>query len=161
MLRKSTMLALTAFAVLGLAVSNASAMPGKPGLNGNKGPGMGNPGIIKPAGGIKIIPSNPKGPYKPWPTFNPHPKPKWPIIVRPRPIWYPAPVVVSRPVVIGGPTYVAARPTPGPCTCLSKEYTQEGAVLFKDNCTKEMAMNPPLQQTGAVDPQQQTAQYAR
>lgn len=75
---------------------------------------------------------------------------------RPR-YWYP-------PVVVGGPTYVASRPVaaaPGPCTCLSKEYTPEGAVLFKDRCTNEMAMNPPPapQQTGEADVQQQTAQY--
>jgi hypothetical protein len=158
MLRKSTMTALTALAVLGLAVTNASAFPKGPGI-GNKGPGMGNPGIIKPAGGIKIIPSNPKIPHKPWPTFNPHPKwphPHWHVHYRPR-IWYP-------PVVVGGPTYIASRPVasaPGPCTCLSKEYTPQGAVLFKDRCTNEMAMNPPElpQQTGAVEQQQQTAQY--
>ena len=29
------------------------------------------------------------------------------------------------------------------CTCLTKEYTQEGAVLFKDICTNEAAINPP------------------
>src|SRR5262245_24340691 len=155
MLRKSTLLALTAFAALGLAVSNAAAMPGKPGLNGNKGPGMGNPGIMKPAGGIKIIPSNPivakpKPPGGNWPLY---PKPKPGIIVKP------IPVFVPRPVVVGGPTYVVSRPVvsrPGPCTCLSKEYTQEGAVLFKDNCSNEMAMNPPLQQQGAVEAPQQS-----
>ena len=51
--------------------------------------------------------------------------------------------------------------TPGPCTCLSKEYTPEGAVLFKDRCTNEMAMNPPAQapqQTGQLE-QPQAAQY--
>ena len=37
--------------------------------------------------------------------------------------------------------YSARVVTPGPCTCLSKEYTQEGAVLFKDRCTNEAAMN--------------------
>jgi|KBSMisStandDraft_5_1062788.scaffolds.fasta_scaffold1025976_2 hypothetical protein len=160
MLRKSTMTALTALAVLGLAVSSASAKPGGPGF-GPKGPGMGNPGIVKPAGGIKIIPSNPKIAGKPnlpvkpifvphWPHKHPH----WHVHYRPR-IWYP-------PVVVGGPTYIASRPVasaPGPCTCLSKEYTPEGAVLFKDRCTNEMAMNPPAQQTGAAEPQQQTAQY--
>ena len=42
--------------------------------------------------------------------------------------------------------YSVARPAvAGPCTCLSKEYTPEGAVLFKDRCTNEMAMNPPAQ----------------
>ena len=52
--------------------------------------------------------------------------------------------------------------SPGPCTCLSKEYTPEGAVLFKDRCTNEAAMNPPApapQQTGALEPQVQ--QYSQ
>src|SRR5215216_4088537 len=115
MLRKLTMTALAAVAVLGLAATSASAKPGGPGIIGNKGPGMGNPGIIKPAGGIKIIPSNPimkpKLPVKPifvphWPHKHPH----WHVHYRPR-IWYP-------PVVVGGPTYIASRPiasAPGPC----------------------------------------------
>ncbi len=30
----------------------------------------------------------------------------------------------------------------GPCTCLTKDYTPEGQVVFKDLCTKEMAMAP-------------------
>ena len=151
MLRKSTMTALTALAVLGLAMSNASAKPGGPGF-GPKGPGMGNPGIIKPF----PKPIKPNLPVKPifvphWPHHQPH----WHVHYRPR-IWYP-------PVVVGGPTYIASRPiasVPGPCTCLSKEYTAEGAVLFKDRCTNEMAMNPPApQQTGAIEQQQLTAQY--
>jgi hypothetical protein len=65
------------------------------------------------------------------------------------------PIIYARPVV-----YSAVRPVvsaPGPCTCLSKEYTPEGAVLFKDRCTNEMAMNPPPapQQTGSLEPQPQ------
>jgi hypothetical protein len=154
MLRKSTMTALAALAVLGLAMTNAGAKPGGPGI-GIKGPAM-NPGIVKPAGGIKIIPSNPIKPGKPvhWPGLKPHwphKHPHWHVHYRPR-IWYPAPVAVA-------PTYIASRP--GPCTCLSKEYTPQGAVLFKDRCTNEMAMNPPElpQQTGEAEPQQQTAQY--
>jgi len=31
---------------------------------------------------------------------------------------------------------------PGPCTCLTKNYTPEGQVVFKDLCTKEMASAP-------------------
>ena len=31
---------------------------------------------------------------------------------------------------------------PGPCTCLWKGYTPEGAVVFKDLCTQEMASAP-------------------
>jgi hypothetical protein len=62
--------------------------------------------------------------------------------------WYP------RPVVYG--SYAVAQPVAGPCTCLSKEYTPEGAVLFKDNCTNEMAMNPPaVEPTAEVAPPQQ------
>ena len=61
------------------------------------------------------------------------------------------------------PYYYAARPvisTPGPCTCLSKEYTPQGQVLFKDRCTNEAAINPPLQQQSAVEaPQQSPATY--
>ena len=49
------------------------------------------------------------------------------------------------------------------CTCLTKEYTPEGAVLFKDICTNEAAINPPArlpQQTGYA-PQPQTAPQAQ
>ena len=49
------------------------------------------------------------------------------------------PLLYSTPVVYG----IARTPVAGPCTCLTKEYTPEGAVLFKDRCTNEMAMNPP------------------
>jgi hypothetical protein len=68
-----------------------------------------------------------------------------------RPVWYPRPVVYAavRPVAVS---------SPAPCTCLSKEYTPEGSVVFKDRCTNEMAMNPPPappQQTGQLEPQQQ------
>ena len=72
-----------------------------------------------------------------------------------RPIWYaPRPVIYS--------AYAPRIVTPGPCTCLSKEYTPEGAVLFKDRCTNEAAINPPApapQQTGALEPQVQ--QYSQ
>ena len=99
MLRKPTMLALTAIAALGLTVSNANAMPGKPGFFG---PAKANPGMFKPI-------SKPNIPIKPifvphWPHHHPH----WEVHYRPR-IWYP-------PVAVGGPTYIASRPvvsTPG------------------------------------------------
>jgi hypothetical protein len=44
-----------------------------------------------------------------------------------------------RPVSYAVPVRVA---TPGPCTCLTKGYTPEGTVVFKDQCTKEMASAP-------------------
>ena len=57
-----------------------------------------------------------------------------------RHIYYPRPVVyAARPVVYGAAPVI----TPNRCTCLTKEYTPEGAVLFKDICTNEAAINPP------------------
>ncbi len=50
--------------------------------------------------------------------------------------------VYSTPVYASAPSYSSA-PAHNTCTCLTKTYTQEGAVVFKDVCTNEMAMNPP------------------
>jgi hypothetical protein len=71
--------------------------------------------------------------------------------------------VWGAPVIIGGVSYAAATnysSAPAPayktCNCLTKTYTQEGAVLFKDLCTNETAMNPPVQApttTGYEQPQ--------
>ena len=63
-------------------------------------------------------------------------------------IWY-----APRPVVYGAVTPTV---TTNRCTCLYKEYTPEGAVVFKDLCTNEMAMNPPaVAPTAQLGPQQQ------
>jgi hypothetical protein len=52
------------------------------------------------------------------------------------------------------PTYAAA-PSPAPCNCLTKSYTQDGSVVFADNCTKETAMAAPAGwQQGQTAPQQ-------
>jgi hypothetical protein len=78
---------------------------------------------------------------------------------RPRHVWY-----APRPVVYGV-ALIAAAPLVSRCTCLTKEYTPEGAVLFKDICTNEAAINPPPaaapQQTGMLyqsQPQPQAPQ---
>jgi hypothetical protein len=56
------------------------------------------------------------------------------------------------PVIAGGvATYAATTPTTSTCTCLTKQYTPEGAVVFKDVCTNEMAMNPPVNASPAAD----------
>jgi hypothetical protein len=76
-----------------------------------------------------------------------------------RPYWV-APVIGT--TYAATPSY-AATPT---CNCLTKQYTQDGAVVFKDVCTNEMAMNPPAQgpasqvpvQQGYLQPQPQPAQ---
>jgi hypothetical protein len=36
----------------------------------------------------------------------------------------------------------AVVPAPGPCTCLTKNYTPDGLVVFADMCTKESASAP-------------------
>lgn len=38
--------------------------------------------------------------------------------------------------------YAVRSVEPGPCTCLTKNYTPEGMVVFQDLCTKEMASAP-------------------
>ena len=42
-----------------------------------------------------------------------------------------------RRVGAGGGAARLRAPTPGPCTCLTKTYTQDGLVVFADLCTKE------------------------
>ena len=39
------------------------------------------------------------------------------------------------------PSYTYTKPAPS-CTCLTKEYMDDGRVVFKDVCTKEMAVAP-------------------
>ena len=146
MLRKSTLLAVVASAALGLAMlapTSAGAMGGHGGhgggMHGGGGHGMHGGGHGGHGGGHHV--------------HRRHYHPHWHVRYH-RPIWYGV-----------RPVYTAYSPriiTPGPCTCLSKEYTPEGAVLFRDRCTNEAAMNPPApapQQTGALEPQGQ--QYSQ
>ena len=56
-----------------------------------------------------------------------------------RPWIYAAPVVAASSYAVA-PSYAAA-PAPR-CTCLTKEYTQDGLVVFQDVCTKEAASAP-------------------
>ena len=82
-----------------------------------------------------------------------HHHPRWHVRYH-RPVWYGVRTV--------GYTYGATR-VAGPCTCLSKEYTQDGRVLFKDLCTNEAAINPPVvapQQSSAIDAPVQQASAA-
>ena len=139
MIRKSTLLAVAASAALGLAMlapTAASAHGGGHGGGGHGGGGMrggGGHGGGFHGGGFH----GGRGHI----GFR-HYHPRWHVRYH-RPIWYGVRTVgytVARPVVAAGP-----------CTCLSKEYTPEGAVLFKDLCTNEAALNPPApapQQTG-------------
>jgi hypothetical protein len=70
-----------------------------------------------------------------------------------------APIVGDAPAVgvASAPVVAAATPSsahplaanPDPCTCLSKQYTPRGAVVFMDRCTNEVAVTTP-RQTGDV-----------
>ena len=145
MIRRSTLLAVAASAALGLAMlapTSASAMragggggmhSGGGGMHGGYG-GRGDGGRI---GHIR------------------YPNPHWHVRYN-RPIWYGGVHTVG---------YTVARPVvaAGPCTCLSKEYTEDGRVLFKDLCTNEAAINPPVvapQQSSSIDaPVQQASKH--
>lgn len=61
------------------------------------------------------------------------------IHVRWRPGFYGVGAVATSYAV--APTVAVAAPA-RPCTCLSKEYTQDGLVVFQDVCTKEVASAP-------------------
>src|SRR5262249_45937042 len=80
-----------------------------------------------------------------------------PVVVNPPPVISVPPAVVSVPPTDQVVTYPHRRyswyrggsmaaPQPmastaqAPCNCLTKEYLQDGSVLFKDLCTKEAAI---------------------
>ena len=92
-------------------------------------------------------------------TTPPHPQTqlmRWPH----RPGWYgtlllaPSPTVASEStVVVPGAAATAVTSTPAPvypvqaspasCNCLSKQYAQDGSVVFMDRCTNEVATTSP------------------
>jgi hypothetical protein len=151
MSRKSITLALAATVSLGafaLSSSTASAFHPAGGSGGVKVLGGGGPHVYsKPIVlGIKIPPPKVTGiVIKPGPIFNHHPHWWWHYGWR-RPYWV-APMVAAG----GVATYAATTPSTNRCTCLTKEYTPQGAVVFKDVCTNEMAMNPPASASPAAD----------
>jgi len=142
MIRKSTLLAVAASAALGLAMlapTSASAMRGGGGGHGGGGMHGGGGGMHGGhGGGGRIGHIGHIGHH--------HHHPHWHVRYH-RPVWYGVRTV-------GYAGYTVARPVAGPCTCLSKEYTPDGRVLFKDLCTNEAAINPPVvapQQSSSID----------
>ena len=144
MSRKSTILALAAIASLGvfaLSSTSASAFGGRGGGHisggGHHGGGMHIGGGMHRLHGGGIS-------FRRVVHFRPHWKhPHFRIGWR-RPYWV-------APVVATGVAAYATAPTWNRCTCLTKEYTPEGAVVFKDLCTKDIAMNPPLAPAPAAE----------
>jgi hypothetical protein len=56
-------------------------------------------------------------------------------------------IIVGTGVATGVAAYAA---TTGSCNCLNKSYLEDGTVVFKDLCTKEMAMNPPAEKQAQI-----------
>jgi len=164
MSRKSLTLALAAVVSLGavaLSASTASALGHGGGGRGGGIQATPRPSLSRPAlvTGIKIKPPMVAG-------ISIKPKPILGVIIKPNhhhwhwPRWYwwryttwGRPYLAA-PVVAGGVATYAA--TTNRCTCLTKEYTPQGQVLFKDVCTNEMALNPPFTASPAAEmaPQQ-------
>ena len=135
MIKRSNLLAIAATAALGLAMLSATEASAR-GHGG--GGGMHGGG----GGGMRIPGGHGGHPGGHWGHHHHHPH--WHVRYH-RPVWYGVRTV--------GYTYGATR-VAGPCTCLSKEYTQDGRVLFKDLCTNEAAVNPPVvapQQSSSID----------
>ena len=101
--------------------------------------------------------ARPSGPSS---AGNPTPGPgsNGPVVVVAPPAVYQAPVPVYQapiPVVTAtntaqAPVYQAPRPnvattSTAPCNCLTKQYLDDGSVLFQDICTKETALATPDQ----------------
>jgi len=77
---------------------------------------------------IPIIPGRPGRPGNPHWTFHHHDHGHW--------VFRFGRWIVVDDVVEEAPAIVTA---PGPCTCLTKNYTPSGLVVFADVCTKESA----------------------
>ena len=169
MFRKSITLALAAAVSLGafaMSASTASAFHpvggggvhavSSGGLKFNGGLHVYNKPIVT---GIKIMPPKVTGivikpPHVPGIVINHHwPRWGWWRYSWRRPYWI-APVVATG----GVATAYASTPATNTCTCLTKQYTPQGAVVFKDVCTNEMAMNPPANASPAADAGPQTPQ---
>jgi hypothetical protein len=98
---------------------------------------------------------NPPGTYVPppialWPPSHDHP---WWITFH-HPHWG---VGEYDTTLVSAPVATAATST-APCNCLTKQYLDDGSVLFQDICTKEAAMATPDQlkaQVQGVSPQTQ------
>ncbi len=167
MSRKSVMLALAAAVSLGtfaLSATDASAFGRSIGAIGAARVGSG----MRLAGPLHVNYSHPMHASPMLKKAQVFPmKPVLGIVIKPphhhhywwwwshwRPYWI-GPTVVTGAVAggavaRGGVSYAATAPATNRCNCLTKEYTQDGAVVFKDVCTNEMAMNPPANASPAA-----------
>ena len=130
---KTSILMLAAVASVGVTLASTSSAEARPG-GGFHGGGFG--------GGFPL--------HAHRPHFRPH-FPHRPHHVR----WHRPWIYGVGTAAVAAPAYAAVAPKPAPCTCLTKEYTPDKQVVFKDRCTKEMAAAPvggPQQQQGQAQP---------
>lgn len=148
MIRQTTLtIAVLAFAAASFASVDANAKPGFGG--GGFKPGK----VFVPKGPIKMAPFKPVklGPFKPIKPIKPifPVKPIKPPHIHAHvphghgPHFVPVPVPVTAYAVERPVTVVSQRPvTRNTCNCLTKDYTPDGIVIFKDLCTQETASAP-------------------
>jgi hypothetical protein len=155
---RSSLLAFVAVAGLVAASTAAEARGGSGGGHGGNSIAFSRPpsgNSVKTSTSIQYKPSGgmPKHdePYRKW-KYRPIEvfSPPSVVVVSPPPTVAPvsAPNVVVVPAgpTSGGPTAVASQaepsaPADAATTCLTKEYLETGAVMFRDVCTKEWAVN--------------------
>lgn len=167
MIRQTTLaIAALAFAAASFASVDANAKPGFGG--GGMKPGK----VFVPKGPIKMAPVKPVklGPFKPIkpikPVFPVKPiKPHGPHHHAHGPHFIPVPMPVTA-YAVERPVTVVSRPvtrnaSSSTCNCLTKDYTPDGIVIFKDLCTKETASAPlPGSPAAAALEQQQKQQQS-
>ena len=129
MFRKSIALALVVAGTFGLTALSATAASALPGYHGPAKIAAAK--VAAPRIAARVTPN------RPGVVVHPRlPRPHWHVHVRYPRIW-----VAPRPVIVGAVTPLVT-PVVSRCTCLTKEYTQDGLVVFQDVCTKELASAP-------------------
>ena len=149
---RNTMLALAAVASLGIAslatTSSADARPfgggfSRGGGGGHMGMRIGGGRHIGGAHRIGRVHIGHRIRIAHRPHF--HPRPHWchrfPWRCKVHVRW-PRPIIYGAPVIAAAATYATAPVAAPRCTCLTKEYTPDGLVIFQDVCTKELASAP-------------------
>jgi hypothetical protein len=158
---RTTVLALAAVVAVGAAFVTSSAEAR--GFGGGFSRGGGSFGrhvsFARPIGGATFHRANLVRPIN-WNRF--HHRPYWHHHHHRHFGWYRPYVYGVSTAAVAAPAYAAApmAPSAKPCTCLTKEYTADKLVVFKDLCTREIAASPiggmpqaGAPQPGEVDPQ--------
>ena len=127
----------TSLLALVSSATSADARSGMGGFRGGFQGGMARSGGFRHTGGLN---------HSPRYDHRPH-HVRWQ-----RPYVYGVGTVAVAAPTYAAPAYAAVARPAAPCTCLSKEYTQDNVVVFKDRCTNEAAAAPMGQQQSEAQP---------